>query len=148
MDKKKYFRNEFVIDPDTDQDLIDYVRQLKANEDFSAFLRALLRQSKDGDKSAQTDVRLIAEIQDLRAMMLSFDERLTQLELVDRHEEEIKQLWREMARMNDRLDQQVMNSAVSDDDLPDPLSDPNAARQAALSAKLKGMHKQFDGLTH
>jgi hypothetical protein len=143
--RKEYLRNEFVIDPEADSDLAEYVRNLKTKEDLSSYIRKLLRRSMGGDENAQSDTRLVAEIQDLRQMMLAFDERLEGLELVQRHEEEIKHLWSEMGRMNERLESLRASGTVDDDALTTPLSD-DAKRQAALSAKLKRIN--FGGLTH
>jgi hypothetical protein len=144
-DKNKHRKFDFILDKERDVDKIAFLESIThPGYSLADFVRDLIKRSMGGDVNAQSDVRLITEIQDLRQMMLAFDERLEGLELVQRHEEEIKHLWSEMGRMNERLESLRASGTVDDDALTTPLSD-DAKRQAALSAKLKRIN--FGGLT-
>lgn len=89
---------------------------------------------------------IVDDLDELRMMMLEFDERLSAIEQVEVNAQEIKHLWREMGRMNERLERLRVTGAVEDDEVQTPAADPDDARQAALTNKLRNIKQQFNVL--
>ena len=148
----KRFEVVLIADSERDQYISHWMNEHLGYGEASEFARLALEEKiarhVGGDMRDMIEA-MVSQLQNTQSNEMEIDmlkAKIEQLEVqAEQNAQEIKHLWREMGRMNDRLEQLRAHGVVEDDDLTTPISQDDA-RQAALSDKLKAMKGQFNVL--